>query len=284
MRSEEEITKEVIERLATSTTPRIKQVSEVVVRHLHAIVRELRLTREEWEAAIAFLTRTGHLCSDKRQEFILLSDALGVSMLVDAVNHVAGPGSTESTVLGPFYLENPPEFPLGADISIGMEGPRLFVSGSVSSTQRNPLAGATIDVWQSDGEGFYDVQLGVAVRGRGRMHSASDGAFHFWTRLPACYPIPYDGTVGQMLKAQGRHPYRPAHIHFIVEAPGHRKLVTHVFAQGDAYLQSDSVFGVKQSLIREFEARAPGIAPDGSLQECPWHELRYDFGLMPLTS
>jgi len=282
---EQTITDAVLERVGHAENPRIRQISEAVVRHLHAMVREIRPTQAEWEFAIDFLTRTGKMCDDKRQEFILLSDTLGVSMLVDAINHGSGPGATESTVLGPFYVEGPPELEAGADISPGMEGEPLIVTGTVAAPDGRPLADAIVDVWHSDDDGHYDVQKGggadaPAMRARFRTDSA--GRFHFWTIKPAAYPIPDDGTVGDMLKAQGRHPWRPAHVHFMIEAPGFRKLVTHVFVAGDPYLDSDAVFGVKDSLIREFMPHPAGQAPDGRQVDRGYSHLHYDFGLKPL--
>jgi len=282
---EQTITDAVLERVGHAENPRIRQISEAVVRHLHAMVREIRPTQAEWEFAIDFLTRTGKMCDDKRQEFILLSDTLGVSMLVDAINHGSGPGATESTVLGPFYVEGPPELEAGADISPGMEGEPLIVTGTVAAPDGRPLADAIVDVWHSDDDGHYDVQKGggadaPAMRARFRTDSA--GRFHFWTIKPAAYPIPDDGTVGDMLKAQGRHPWRPAHVHFMIEAPGFRKLVTHVFVAGDPYLDSDAVFGVKDSLIREFVPHPAGQAPDGRQVDRGYSHLHYDFGLKPL--
>ena len=282
---EQTITDAVLERVGHAENPRIRQISEAVVRHLHAMVREIRPTQAEWEFAIDFLTRTGKMCDDKRQEFILLSDTLGVSMLVDAINHGSGPGATESTVLGPFYVDGPPELEAGADISLGMEGEPLIVTGTVAAPDGRPLADAIVDVWHSDDDGHYDVQKGggadaPAMRARFRTDSA--GRFHFWTIKPAAYPIPDDGTVGDMLKAQGRHPWRPAHVHFMIEAPGFRKLVTHVFVAGDPYLDSDAVFGVKDSLIREFMPHPAGQAPDGRQVDRGYSHLHYDFGLKPL--
>lgn len=278
------ITKAVLERVKQAHDPRMRQISEALVRHLHAFVREVRPSQAEWEQGIQFLTRTGHMCDDKRQEFILLSDVLGVSMLVDAINHGAVNGATESTVLGPFYVDAAPEEALGADISRGMAGEPLIVTGSVSSLDGKAIAGATIDVWHSDGDGYYDVQQLDEIGGlamRARFRADANGQFYFWTIRPAAYPIPHDGPVGKMLDAQGRHPWRPAHVHFMIAAPGYRQLVTHVFADGDQYLDSDVVFGVKDSLIRKFVACPKGIAPDGRTLDTPFHHLSYDFGLEP---
>lgn len=280
---ETSITDAVLARVGQAEDPRIRDVSEALVRHLHAFLREVRPTQAEWEQGIAFLTRTGHMCDDKRQEFILLSDTLGASMLVDAINNSAGLGETDSTVLGPFYVEGPKEFPNGADISNGMDGMPLYVSGSVARLDGAPIAGAVVDVWHADDHGFYDVQQfeerGLA--GRARLRTGPDGRFACRTVRPASYPIPHDGPVGDMLKAQGRHPYRPAHVHFMISAPGCQKLVTHVFADGDVYLDSDVVFGVKDSIIRPFTEHPPGLAPDGSVSAGAFATLDYDFRLLP---
>jgi hydroxyquinol 1,2-dioxygenase len=222
------------------------------------------------------------MCDDKRQEFILLSDVLGASMLVDAINHRMPAGATESTVLGPFYVDGPPEFPLGADITAGMAGTPLLILGTVSDANGAPLAGATVDIWHSDADGFYDVQHLPGLALRARLHADAKGHFSCWTIRPTAYPIPDDGPVGQMLRAQGRHPYRPAHVHFMIDAPGHEKLVTHVFAAGDTYLDSDVVFGVKNSLIREYVMKPAGKAADGRQMDQEYALLQYDFGLKHL--
>jgi hydroxyquinol 1,2-dioxygenase len=282
--NENTITDAVLDRIAASTQPRIKEISEALVRHLHAFVREVRPTQKEWEQGIEFLTRTGHMSDDKRQEFILLSDTLGVSMLVDAINHGAQEGVTDTTVLGPFFVQAAPEKKLGDDISGGMEGDPMIVTGSVSAPDGKPIANATIDVWHSDDDGYYDVQqldkIGhLAMRARFQADAA--GGFRFWSIKPAAYPIPHDGPVGEMLEAQGRHPWRPAHVHFMISAPGFEQLVTHVFVAGDKYLDSDVVFGVKDTLIREFVRKDAGKAPDGRVQNVPYYHLNYDFGLKP---
>ena len=273
------ITDAVLERVAAAPDARVREVSEALIRHLHDFVREIEPTQAEWAAGIAFLTRTGHMCDDKRQEFILLSDTLGVSMLVDAINHRQPVGATETTVLGPFYVEGPPEFPCGADISGGMAGQPLFVDGTVATLEGTPIAGAVVDVWHADAEGGYDVQRPGDLAGRARLRTDAAGRFHFRTTRPSSYPVPHDGPVGQMLEAQGRHPYRPAHVHFMIAAPGHETLVTHVFADGDEYLDSDVVFGVKDSIIRPYTEHAAGTAPDGSAVAEPYARLSYDFRL-----
>lgn len=278
---ERTITDAVIARIGNTPDARLKQISTALVRHLHDFVREVRLTEAEWACAIDFLTRTGKICDGNRQEFILLSDTLGVSMLVDAVNHASAAG-TESTVLGPFYVQNPPEFPLGADIRGPLNGDPLYAHGRVTSGDGRPLADAIVDVWHSDHDGYYDVQHleetgGLA--GRARLRTDSDGAYRFWSIKPAAYPIPYDGPVGEMLAAQARHPWRPAHVHFMIRADGHETLTTHVFVDGDRYLDSDAVFGVKDSLIGNFVRHESGPAPDGSTRDRPFYTLRYDFVL-----
>jgi hydroxyquinol 1,2-dioxygenase len=278
------ITDAVLERVATAPNPRVRQISEALVRHLHDFVREVELTESEWLYAIDFLTRTGKMCDGNRQEFILLSDTLGASMLVDAINHRLSTAATETTVQGPFYVENPREQPLGADVSGGLNGEPLYVSGTVRSTDGKALSDAIVDVWHSDADGFYDVQNLEKFgghSGRARFRVSAGGAFHFWTVKPSAYPIPYDGPVGEMIKAQGRHPWRPAHVHFMIEVPRHIKLTTHVFVDGDQYLDSDAVFGVKDSLIGKFAHHPAGVGPDGRRTDRPFWTLHYDFALQP---
>ncbi|MBR0663082.1 intradiol ring-cleavage dioxygenase [Roseomonas hellenica] len=282
--SEETITGAVLARLVDAPSPRARAVSEALIRHLHAFVREVRPTQAEWADGIAFLTCAGQMCSDTRQEFILLSDTLGVSMLVDAINHPLPDGATETTVLGPFYVEGPPELALGEDIAGGKPGEKLLVEGTVRGPDGTPIAGAWIDTWHSDTEGFYDVQLGEglpALNMRARFRTDAEGRFWFRSVVPSCYPVPHDGPVGDMLKAQGRHPYRPAHVHFMIGAPGCETLVTHVFLDGDPYLDSDVVFGVKDSLVRALSRQEPGTTPGGNTADQACALLRYDFVLAP---
>jgi hydroxyquinol 1,2-dioxygenase len=254
------------------------------VKHLHGFVRDVEPSFEEWQAAISFLTRIGQMCDGKRQEFILLSDTLGVSMLVDAINHRFPAGATPSTVLGPFYVENAPELPLGAEVARAMQGEPLHVSGQVSTAGGAPIAGAIVDIWHSDEDGYYDVQRPDQPDAnlRARFRTDSEGRFHFWTLTPTSYPVPDDGPVGDLLRATGRHPMRPAHVHFMIAAPGHETLVTHVFVAGDPYLDSDAVFGVKQELIAEFIQLPPGKGPDGKEMTTIWRKLNYDFALARL--
>ena len=279
---ESNITAAVLERVKNARTPRARAISEALVRHLHAFVREIEPTQEEWGSAIQFLTRVGQMCSETRQEFILLSDTLGVSMLVDAINHRHSSAATETTVLGPFFVEAAPEHALGDDISAGMKGDKLLVEGSVRREDGTPIAGAIVDTWHSDAEGFYDVQGASGLEGlagRARLRTDEEGRFWFRTIVPSFYPIPDDGPVGEMLKAQGRHPYRPAHVHFMIAAPGCETLVTHVFLAGDKYLDSDVVFGVKDALIRKLEPQAAGRTARGNTVDCNMAALRYDFVL-----
>lgn len=277
---ENSITGAVLARLRQSQDARLREVSEALVTHLHDFVRAVRPTQQEWEQAIDFLTRTGQKCTAERQEFILLSDVLGVSMLVDAINNADASGSTETTVLGPFYVQGPPVFPFGADIGGGMQGEPLHFSGSVCDGAGQPLGGAIVDVWHADGDGYYDVQQDPShLTGRARFVTGADGRFAFWTVKPSSYPIPTDGPVGELLKAQGRHPYRPAHVHFMIAKDGYRTLVTHIFVAGDRYLDSDAVFGVKDSIIADFKDNPPGPAPDGSVRTGPFSTASFDFRL-----
>jgi hydroxyquinol 1,2-dioxygenase len=255
-----------------------------LVRHLHAFVRDTEPTIAEWERAIEFLTATGQKCDGERQEFILLSDVLGVSMLVETMNNRTTGGATESTVLGPFHMVTSPRRQLGDSIDLVGTGPPCVVTGRVLSADGTPWPGAEIDVWQADDHGFYDVQQpGIQPRanGRGLFTADANGAFWFRTVLPCHYPIPTDGPVGALLLATKRHPYRPAHIHFIVTAPGHRPLTTHIFVAGSPYIESDAVFAVKKSLITEFTpVDDPGRAARYGLSG-PFHLANFDIILQP---
>ena len=281
---EHNITEAVLGRVRNASDPRVRQVSEAVVRHLHKFIREVDPTFEEWQQAIQFLTDTGKMCSDTRQEFILLSDTLGASMLVDAINHRLPEGATETTVLGPFYVDNPPVAELGDDISGGAEGIPMYCHGIVRDSGGKPIAGAIVDTWHSDDEGYYDVQHydeGGTISMRARFQTDENGEFRFWSIVPNYYPIPDDGPVGKMLGAQGRHPYRPAHVHFMISAENCEKLVTHVFIAGDKYIDSDVVFGVKESLIKALDHQHTGTAPDGREMDKDYAILNYDFVLSP---
>jgi catechol 1,2-dioxygenase len=241
--------------LAGTPGDRLRDIMTSLVHHLHAFVKDVELTEPEWEAGVDFLTRVGQMCTGTRQETILLSDVLGVSMLVETINHRTGGQSTESTVLGPFHMVASPVKSLGDDIALDGKGEPCLVTGRVVDDTGNPLPGASVDVWQANDEGFYDVQQpGVQpeLNLRGLFTADANGEFWFRTIVPRYYPIPDDGPVGELIKATGRHPFRPAHVHFIVSVPGHRTVTTHVFVDDSPYLDSDVVFGVKESLVREF--------------------------------
>src|SRR5882757_2886282 len=265
-----ELTYDVIDRMSNAKSARLQEVIEVVIRHLHAIVREAKMKQGEWWQAIDFLTRAGQMCSESRQELILLSDILGVSMLVDAVDNVAGPGISDSTVLGPFYAGHQRELAQGDSILLREEASEpLVMSGRVVDPEGQPVAGALIEVWQTAPNQLYDVQDRDQPQGHLRASFRSDaaGLYRFQTILPVSYPIPDDGPAGQLLAAMGRHPFRPAHVHFMISAPGFRTLVTHLFFEGDQYLESDAVFGVKRSLVVRPELKDATNA------------VEYDFGL-----
>lgn len=294
----ETLTEAVLASFEGSASPRFKEIMQSLVRHLHAFVEEVEPTEEEWFEAIKFLTRTGQISDDKRQEFILLSDTLGVSMLVVGINHRKatgateavevvgggnGAGVTEATVFGPFFVEGAPLYENGDDLANGAPGEPCFVEGRVNSTNGEPIPNAHLEVWQADDEGLYDVQReGLSgTQGRGHLYANEGGKFHFRTVRPEPYPIPDDGPVGDLLKAADRSPMRPAHIHFMVSAPGYETVTTHVFAAGDEHLDSDAVFGVKESLITAFTRHESGTAPDGTQTTTPFYTVGYDFVLAP---
>ncbi|HJW11352.1 MAG TPA: intradiol ring-cleavage dioxygenase [Albitalea sp.] len=276
---EDTITQAVIARHANAADPRLRDVMTNLVQHLHAFAREVKLTEAEWFSGIRFLTEVGRITDDKRQEFILLSDTLGLSMLVTALNHRKPAGCTEATVFGPFHVAGAPQYGHGADVANGAKGEPCFVRGAVRGLDGRPIAGAEIEVWQADAEGFYDVQRkGLAHhQARGVLTSGEDGGFHFRSIVAEAYPIPHDGPVGQLLERLGRHPWRPAHLHFMIKAPGYETLITHVFRNGDRYLDSDAVFGVRSSLIAEWVRHDAGRAPDGSHSAVPFYTLDFDF-------
>jgi protocatechuate 3,4-dioxygenase beta subunit len=273
-----ELTEDVIERMRESA-PRFREIMTILVRHLHAFARESRLTIDEWRAGIEFLTRAGQICSDSRQEFILLSDILGVSMLVDAIANEAGEGISDSTVLGPFYAGRQRELAHGDSILLREEsGEPLIMRGRVADPHGVPIPGATVEVWQTAGNQMYDVQDPEQPSGhlRATFRTNARGEYKFRTVTPVSYPIPGDGPAGQLLQSMGRHPFRPAHVHFMISAPGYRTLVTHLFLSGDRYLDSDAVFGVKPSLIVTPE-RVETPERIGATQT-----ITYDFGLARL--
>lgn len=280
----EALTAQVVASFAAAPGERVRLLLQRLVHHLHAFVTETGLTAEEWMAAISFLTRTGQACTPTRQEFILLSDTLGVSMLVDLLDHAGPPGATESTVLGPFYVPGAPERPLGSAIAEGDGyGEPARVSGRVLGADARPVAGALLDVWQNAANGRYAVQdpTQPEVNLRGRFRTDAEGRFSFWSVRPTDYPIPDDGPVGELLRATGRHPWRPAHLHVIVSAPGWRSVTTHLFDDESAYLRSDTVFGVKDSLVCHFEPHAPGTPGGPEGYEGTWYSLEHDLVLAP---
>src|SRR6476620_673881 len=283
--NETELTAAVVRSFEDTPDPRAKFLLQELVKSLHDYVRRTDLTFAECEYAIDFLTRTGQKCTSIRQEFILLSDVLGVSMLVDAVNHRDRDGATETTVLGPFYVGEHKETPHGTDISAELPGERMFVQSRVTDLKGKPLAGVPVDVWHADDEGFYDSQKpAYATQGpssRARFITDADGKFNFRTILPRAYPIPTDGPVGEMIIQTRRHAMRPAHVHFLVNAPGYQPLITHVFMDGDKYLDSDVVFGVKDELVAKIEKRTDATTPDGKPAAAPWHLMTYEFRMKP---
>jgi len=282
--SEERSAEVVAASFAGTPDARLRQLMTSLVRHVHAFVKEVELTEQEWAVAVDFLTRTGQMSNEVRQEFILLSDVLGVSMLVETINHRTGGASTESTVLGPFHMVASPPRELGSDIALDGKGTPCLVSGRVTGAGGEPLGGAVVDVWQANEDGFYDVQQpGVQPAGnlRGLFTADADGRFWFRSVVPRFYPIPDDGPVGQLLAATGRHPYRPAHLHFIAAAPAYRPVTTHVFIADSPYLDSDAVFGVKDSLVREVpQVDDPARAARVGLAN-PFRALTFDLTLLP---
>lgn len=272
--------------LIRAADPRLQELLVGLTRHLHAFVREVELTEAEWMAAIRFLTAVGQISDEQRQEFILLSDVLGVSILVDAINHRKLAGATESTVFGPFWVVGAPELPHGASIARGEEavsGELTVVRGRVLGEEGRPIEGATLDIWQASPAGLYDVQdpSQPEMNLRGLFRSGADGGFWFKTVKPAPYPIPEDGPVGDLLRATGRHPMRPAHIHFMVRAPGYQTLITHIFVEGDPYLESDAVFGVKDSLIFDFGLNHSESEAAGFGVAAPFIDVNFDIVLEP---
>jgi len=281
--TEANLTNEVLARLEKTYDPRFKQVMASLIRHLHAFVREIELTEEEWFEAIKFLTATGKKCDDKRQEYILLSDVLGVSMLVDAINHRRPGNATANTVLGPFYVHGAPEIANGGDMAVGWKGEPTYVSGRVLSATGHPIAGAKLDLWQSNSEGWYDVQLADTggKQLRARLRADAEGRYRFRTIKPTAYPVPTDGPVGLILNRMGRHPMRPAHLHFMVSAPGYETVVTHLFVEGDPYLESDVVFAVKDSLVVDFKRNDSEAEASKVGLKAPFYAASYDFVLEP---
>jgi hydroxyquinol 1,2-dioxygenase len=273
----------VVASFAGTPDPRTKELVEALTRHLHAFLRETRLTEEEWKRAIDFLTAVGRITDDRRQEFILLSDVLGASMQTITINNEAYANATEATVFGPFFVQGSPDVGLGGDVAGGAPGEPCWVEGTVTDTDGTPVVGARIEVWEADADGLYDVQYrDDRVTGRGHLHTDDQGRYHFWAVTPTPYPIPDDGPVGELLRATARSPMRASHLHLMVEAEGCRTLVTHVFPRGDAYLDSDSVFGVRDSLIVDVHQQIPTTpTPDGRVVTGPWARIGVDLVLAP---
>jgi hydroxyquinol 1,2-dioxygenase len=272
---EQQLTETVVASFAGTPDERLRTLMTALTRHLHAFAREVRLTEPEWAAAIGFLTDAGHITDDRRQEFILLSDVLGLSMQTVTINHAAEGGVTESTVVGPFFVGGSPEIEQGGDIAGGAAGEPCWVEGSVRDVEGKPIAGALLEVWEADADGRYDVQYGDArTAARGHLTTDAEGGFRFWALTPTPYPVPADGPVGRLLAATARSPMRAPHLHFLVSAPGHRTLITHVFVAGES-LSGDSVFGVRDSLVRPF-VRSTGPTPDGRPVDGGWTRVRFD--------
>jgi hydroxyquinol 1,2-dioxygenase len=285
VRREEELVARVVQSFANSQNARLRLLMQALTRHLHAFIREVRLTEDELYGAIQFLTDAGDITDDQRQEFILLSDVLGASMQTITVNHQAIGDATEATVLGPFHTEQAPEIEQGGDVAGGASGMPCWVEGVVTDVEGRPVPHARIEVWEADDQGHYDVQYGDdRVAARAHLTADASGGYRFWALKPTPYPIPDDGPVGVMLRAVGRSPMRASHLHFMVTAHGYRRLVTHIFVEGDAQLDlGDSVFGVRDSLIKIFEDQEPATtAPDGrDLGKQPWTRTRFDVVLAP---
>jgi len=283
---EADLVERVVASFADTPDPRTRELVEALTRHLHAFLRETRLTEAEWWRAIEFLTAVGHLTDDRRQEFILLSDVLGASMQTITINNEAYANATEATVFGPFFVEGSPDVGLGGDISRGAAGEPCWVEGTVTDTSDAPVPDALVEVWEADADGLYDVQYGDdRVAARGHLHTGPDGRYRFWAVTPTPYPIPDDGPVGQLLRATGRSPMRASHLHLMVVADGYRTLVTHVFPRGDAYLDSDSVFGVRDSLVVDVDHQLPGApTPDGREVVGPWSRIHVDLVLAPAAT
>ena len=282
--TEEQITQNVLDTMVNTPNARLKMVMSSLVSHLHAFIREVELTEEEWALGIQFLTRTGQMCDDRRQEFILFSDITGVTMLVDAINHRLVDGATESTIFGPFYREGAPELPMGAIISLDGRGEPAVVTGRVLSTDGTPIANALLDVWETDENGLYEQQDPEQpdMNLRGKFRTDSEGRYCIVGIKPVSYSIPDDGPVGQLLRALERHPFRPAHIHLLVSADGFVPVTTHLFVKGDPYLDSDAVFGTKDSLVVDFIRHDSEEEAAQYHVRAPFYRVEYDFVLKPM--
>lgn len=291
--NQDKLTQDVVDAFGRCTDERLRVLMTSLVKHVHAFAREVDLTPDEWLAGLKFLTATGQISNERRPEFILLSDTLGLSMMVVALAQARASGAvqgamaaTEATVEGPFFWAGAPEMPLGADIAEGVPGEPTFYMGRVTDTDGKPLAGALLDVWSGDGDGMYDVQLSAepTMKARGRLRTDTEGRYWFWSIRPNYYPIPDDGPVGDMLRATNRNINRPGHIHMMVAADGHVPLTTHIFVAGSPFIDEDVVFGKRDSLVVDFEAHPPGRAVDGREMKVPYHSASFDFRLAPLPA
>jgi hydroxyquinol 1,2-dioxygenase len=282
--TEDNITELAAQRWSSAHDPRTAEVMAALVRHLHAFAREVRLSETEWMAAMRWLTETGQISNEKREEFILASDVLGLSMLVVQMNHAFDAKATPATVLGPFHIDGSPEKEFGGDMSDGLPGTPLYVTGTVRGLDGSPVAGAILDVWQADEEGAYESQIADIdeARLRAKYATRADGTYCLRTIAPKGYSIPMDGPVGELIRGTDISHFRPAHVHFLINAAGYEPLITHLFQEGAEYLDSDVVFGTKQELVVTFEPRDPGPTPDGGESAEPWLEARYDFVLQPV--
>jgi hydroxyquinol 1,2-dioxygenase len=283
--TEDNITDLAVERWATAKDPRLAELMTALVRHLHDFAREVRLTEAEWMAAVQWLTATGRISDEKREEFILASDVLGLSMLVVQMNHRLDPQATPATVLGPFHIEGSPELDYAEDMSDGLPGTPLYLHGTVRDLTGAPVGGGVLDVWQADAEGAYEAQIPDVdeARLRAKYTTREDGSYCLRTIAPLGYTIPMDGPVGDLIGRTEISHFRPAHIHFLINVPGYEPLITHLFQEGAPYLDSDVVFGTKQELVVPFDQRDPGPTPDGGTIDVPWLEARYDFVLQRQT-
>ena len=274
------ITQEVLKRYADTPNPRLRELMLSLIKHIHSFAKEVKLTAEEWAFTMSFLEETGKWCGPGRNEFMIFSDALGLSMLTITQDYPRPVHATEPTLVGPFLVEDAPKFPMGADISAGATGTPMHAQGQVLNIHGQPVANAIIDVWHSDDRGLYDVQDGFEEKGawaRAALTTGPDGRYSFWSVLPVDYPVPQDGTAIQMLKATTGRSWRPAHLHFRIQAPGQRPLITHIFDKSSKNLDGDAVFGVRPSLIADFKHQTPGKAPDGKTMACDFYTLDYNF-------
>lgn len=288
--NQSKLTQDVLAAFAGTPDARLRELMTALVKHVHAFAREVDLKPDEWMAGLNFLNAVGQISTERRPEFILLSDTLGLSMMVVSLAQARASGkvkgateATEATVEGPFFWPGAPDLALGADIGEGVPGEPAFYMGRVTDVNGQPLAGALLDVWSGDGDGKYDVQLSdtPTMRARGRFRTDAEGRYWFWSIMPAYYPIPDDGPVGQMMRATGRSIYRPGHMHMQVSAPGHVTLTTHIFVAGSPYIDEDAVFGKRDSLVVDFDKHPPGKAVDGREMKKPYHSASFDFRLAP---